>query len=126
MLTGLPRATCTDFQAALDPLCHQVIEIPPTMPVVIEQWMHRLVYPCCSTSTCAPLPADVDVSCYGPRLSSLIALPTSSIRHRGKRMPRRIRQSGSTLRKLIRSLAAAGVAAGWQAKGQDWLPLRPP
>lgn len=38
--------------------------------------------------------------------------------HWGKRMPRRIRYSGSALRKLIRSLAAAvGVIAGWEAKG---------
>jgi transposase len=57
-----------------DPLRHQVIEIAPITPLVIEHRLHRLVCPCCSTSTCAPLPADVDVSRYGPRLSSLIAL----------------------------------------------------
>jgi transposase len=57
-----------------DPLRHQVVEIPPITPVVIEHRLHRLVCPCCSTSTCAPLPADVEVSRYGPRLSSLIAL----------------------------------------------------
>jgi transposase len=57
-----------------DPLRHQVIEIPPITLLVIEHRLHRLVCPCCSTSTCAPLPADVDVSRYGPRLSSLIAL----------------------------------------------------
>ena len=57
-----------------DPLRHQVIEIPPITPLVIEHRLHRLVCPCCSTSTCAPLPADVEVSRYGPRLSSLIAL----------------------------------------------------
>jgi hypothetical protein len=41
------------------PLRHQVIEIPPITPVVIEHRLHRLVCPCCSTSTCATLPADV-------------------------------------------------------------------
>jgi len=46
----------------------------PITPLVIEHRLHRLVCPCCSTSTCAPLPADVVVSRYGPRLSSLIAL----------------------------------------------------
>jgi transposase len=47
-----------------DPLRHQVIEIPPITPLVIEHRLHRLVCPCCSTSTCAPLPADVEVSRY--------------------------------------------------------------
>ena len=67
---------CGTLLAGEDPdaLRHQVIEIPPITPVVIEHRLHRLVCPCCSTSTCAPLPADVEVSRYGPRLSSLIAL----------------------------------------------------
>jgi transposase len=57
-----------------DPLRHQVIEIPPITPLVIEHRLHRLVCPCCSTSTCATLPADVDASHYGPRLSALVGL----------------------------------------------------
>jgi transposase len=57
-----------------EPLRHQVIEIPPITPVVIEHRLHRLVCPCCSTSTCAPLPADVEASRYGPRLSALVGL----------------------------------------------------
>jgi transposase len=57
-----------------NPLRHQVIEIPPITPVVIEHRLHRLVCPCCSTSTCATLPADVEASPYGPRLSSLVGL----------------------------------------------------
>jgi len=39
------------------PFRHQVIEIPPITPLVIEHRLHRLVCPCCSTSTCASLPA---------------------------------------------------------------------
>ena len=61
-----------------DPLRHQVIEIPPITPVVIEHRMHRLVCPCCSTSTCAPLPADGEDSPYGPRLSALVGLLRSA------------------------------------------------
>ena len=53
---------------------HQVIEIPPITPLVIEHRLHRLVCPCCSTSTCATLPADVEASHYGPRLSALVGL----------------------------------------------------
>ena len=57
-----------------EPLRHQVIEIPPITSVVIEHRLHRLVCPCCSTSTCASLPADVEPSRYGPRLSALVGL----------------------------------------------------
>jgi transposase len=57
-----------------EPLRQQVIEIPPITPLVIEHRLHRLVCPCCSTSTCATLPADVEASRYGPRLSALVGL----------------------------------------------------
>ncbi len=57
-----------------EPLRHQVIEIPPITPLVIEHRLHRLVCPCCSTSTCAELPAAVEPSRYGPRLSALVGL----------------------------------------------------
>ena len=56
------------------PVRHQVIEIPPITPLVIEHRLHRLVCPCCSTSTCASLPVDVEASRYGPRLSGLVGL----------------------------------------------------
>lgn len=61
-----------------EPLRHQVIEIPPISPLVIEHRLHRLVCPCCSTSTCAELPADVEPSRYGPRLSALVVLLSSA------------------------------------------------
>jgi transposase len=57
-----------------EPLRHQVIEILPITPVVIEHRLHRLVCPCCSTSTCATLPAEVEASRFGPRLSALVGL----------------------------------------------------
>jgi len=57
-----------------EPLRHQVIEIPPITAQVIEHRLHRLICPCCSTSTCASLPTDVEPSRYGPRLSALVGL----------------------------------------------------
>ena len=57
-----------------EPWRRQVIEIPPTTPVVIEHRLHRWVCPCCSTSTCVTLPADVHASPYGARLSALVGL----------------------------------------------------
>ena len=57
-----------------EPLRHQVIEIPPITPLVIEHRLHRLVCPCCSRRTCATLPLDVEASRYGPRLSALVGM----------------------------------------------------
>jgi hypothetical protein len=56
----------------LDPLRYPVIEIPTITLLVIEHRLYRLVGPCCSTSTCATLPADVEAGPYGPRLSALV------------------------------------------------------
>jgi transposase len=61
-----------------EPLRHQVIEIPPITPVVTCHRLHRLICPCCGTSTCAELPAEVEPSCYGPRLSALVGLLSSA------------------------------------------------
>ena len=51
-----------------------MIEIPPITPGVIKHRLHRLVCPCCSTSTCATLLADVEATSYGPKLSALVGL----------------------------------------------------
>jgi len=61
------------------PLRHQVIEIPPITPVVIEHRLHRLVCPCCSTSTCATVPADVEATRSGHKLSALVGLLGSAL-----------------------------------------------
>ena len=53
------------------PLQHQVIEFTPITPLVIE---HRLVSSCCSTSTCATLPASVEAGHHGSKLSALVGL----------------------------------------------------
>jgi transposase len=57
-----------------DPVRHQVLEIPPITLTVLEHRLHRLVCPCCATTTCATLPPDVESSRYGPRLSGLVGL----------------------------------------------------
>jgi len=61
-----------------EPLRHRVIEIPPITPLVIEHQLHRLICPCCGTSTCAELPEEVEPSPYGPRLSALVGLLSSA------------------------------------------------
>jgi transposase len=62
-----------------DPSRHQVIEIPPITPLVIENRLHRLICPCCFTSACATVPAAVEASHSGPRLSALVGLLASAI-----------------------------------------------
>jgi transposase len=51
-----------------------VLKLPAITLTVVEHRLHRLVCPCCSTSTCATLPPDVESSRYGPRLSGLVGL----------------------------------------------------
>src|SRR5206468_3501549 len=67
------------------PLRHQVAELPVVRPDVVEYQLHRLVCPCCHTSTCGVLPAGVRGH-FGPRLEATLALLAG--RHRlGRRPP---------------------------------------
>lgn len=77
-----------------DPMRHQVLEIPPITLTVLEHRLHRLVCPCCSTSTCATLPPDVESSRYGPRLSGLVGLL-------GSAFPLSISKSQALLQQLL-------------------------
>jgi transposase len=78
----------------LDPVRHQVLEIPPITLTVLEHRLHRLVCPCCSTTTCATLPPDVESSRYGLRLSGLVGLL-------GSAFPLRISKSQALLQQLL-------------------------
>jgi transposase len=60
--------------ADLEPLRHQVWEIPEFKPVVTEYQLHRLACRCCQESTCGKLPPGVPQSQAGPRLVALTAL----------------------------------------------------
>ena len=62
------------------PLRHQVVEIPPLVPHVTEYRCHRLRCSACGVWTRAPLPQGVSPSCFGPRLSALVALGTGAYR----------------------------------------------
>ena len=58
----------------LEPLRHQVWDIPPIIPQVTEYQLHRLTCPCCQESTCGLLPPGAPASQGGPRLVALTAL----------------------------------------------------
>ena len=65
------------------PLRHQVAELPVVRPDVVEYQLHRLVCPCCHTSTCGKLPAGVRGH-FGPQLTGTLAL-LAGRHHRGLR-----------------------------------------
>lgn len=71
------------------PLRHQVADIPPVRPTVIEYQLHRLACPGCQTRTCAALPVGVPTGCFGPRLQALLALLAGAYRL-GKRPIQRL------------------------------------
>jgi len=57
-----------------DPYRHQIVEIPPIEPIVIEHRLHQLTCERCGTATRAKLPLDVNPSGYGVRVVATVAL----------------------------------------------------
>jgi transposase len=58
------------------PLRHQVWDVPPVRPVIIEYRRHRLTCPRCGLTTCGSAPAGQD----GPRLKAACVLLTGAYR----------------------------------------------
>lgn len=87
---------------------HQVLEIPAITLLVNEHRLHRRVCPCCSTSTCALLPADGEASRYGPRLSSLVGLL-------GSTFPLRISKTQVLINQLLGVEMSRGAIATFSA-----------
>lgn len=57
-----------------NPYRHQIVDIPPIEPIVIEHRLHQLTCERCGTATGAKLPDDVNPSGYGVRVVATIAL----------------------------------------------------
>jgi len=57
-----------------NPYRHQIVEIPPIEPIVIEHRLHQLTCGRCATETRATLPQDVNPSGYGVRVVAIVAL----------------------------------------------------
>ena len=64
----------------LDPWRHQVAELPPIEPTVVEYRLHRLMCPNCGTKTCGQLPAGVPRGAFGPRLQAVLSLLAGAYR----------------------------------------------
>ena len=63
---------------------HQVTELPPIQPYIIEYQCHKVACPCCGEATRATLPAEAQGD-FGPELMGLTAFLTIVCR-----MPRRV------------------------------------
>lgn len=59
---------------------HQVIELPPVKPEVVEYRLHGLRCACCDTVTRADLPSGVSALGYGERLTAMVALLSGAYR----------------------------------------------
>jgi transposase len=69
----------------LEPLVHQVVEIPRIVPDVTEYTLGRRRCRICNTVTTAPVPEGVPQGMCGPRLSAVIAFVTGEC-HVSRRM----------------------------------------
>ncbi len=63
------------------PYRHQIVEIPPIEPIVIEHRLHQLTCSKCGTQTRATLPDDINPSGYGVRVVATVALLSAVYRN---------------------------------------------
>ncbi len=78
--------TCSCCQEKLsgedaNPYRHQIVEIPPIKPIIVEHRLHQLMCQQCGTLTRATLPVDVHPSGYGVRVVALVAVLSGLYRH---------------------------------------------
>jgi hypothetical protein len=66
------QCLCGGVLDEIDPLVHQVAEMPPWSVTVTEYRRARGVCQCCTRGVRAPLPKGVGESAFGPNLSALI------------------------------------------------------
>ena len=64
-----------------NPYRHQIVEIPPIKPIIVEHRLHLLMCEQCGTLTRATLPDDVHPSGYGIRVVALVAVSRYLYRH---------------------------------------------
>ncbi len=65
-----------EVDAELDPVRHQVVDVPVVKPFVVEYLRHVRECSKCLGETMAALPAGVPLTCFGPRLQAWVAILT--------------------------------------------------
>jgi transposase len=65
----------------VNPYRHQIVELPPISPLVVEHRLHQLVCQQCGKTTRATLPVDVNKSGYGARVVATVAVLSGLYRH---------------------------------------------
>lgn len=90
-----------------EPWRHQVWEIPPIEPHVVEYQQHRLSCRRCGTTTCAELPAGVPTGQSGPRLTAVTGLLMACFRQSKRR-------AALALQTLFNIPCSAGLAVKQQ------------
>ncbi len=108
--------TCLGCGAGLDgsdpkPIRHQVAEVPPIRPTVIEYQLHRLSCAGCGVTTRGSLPEGVPTGSFGPRLRALLSLLAAEFRL----AKRPVRRLASTLLGLEISLGMVAKLEGQAA-----------
>ncbi|BAZ03191.1 transposase IS66 (plasmid) [Tolypothrix tenuis PCC 7101] len=105
-----------------NPYRHQIVEIPPINPIIVEHRLHQLECRNCGTLTRAKLPQDVATRGYGVRVVALVAVLSGLYRH-STRMVQSAMQDIfgitmclGTVNKLKKEASDAIESAVWEAK----------
>ncbi len=88
-----------------EPLVHQVAELPPVEPRVVEYRLHRLACPRCRETTCGGLPAGAPRGAFGPRLQAVLAVLAGAYR-----------LSKGQIRRLAADLFGLAISTGMISK----------
>ena len=102
---------------------HQVIELPPITPTVMEYRLHQLTCECCGESTRARMPAGVSPLGYGERLSAIVAMLSGSYRQSHRQVQAlmgdlfNVRVSRGGVGRLRQEMSEAVSAPVAEAKG---------
>ncbi len=103
------------------PIRHQIVDIPPLKPEVIEHRFHALECPCCGVHSRAYEPEIVDGRRYGDRLCALVGVLSGEYRQSHRMVMRlfaelfEIRLSVGTIGQLRQDLSKALAAPVEQA-----------